>query len=360
MTTIDRRDFLRVSAVAGGGMLLRAYMPSAALALADAPADFELNVFIRITPDNLVTIISKNPEIGQGIKTSLPMLVAEELDVDWAAVTVEQAPLDTERFTGQSAGGSNATPANYDALRRAGAAGRQMLLAAAATSWGVPAGELVTEPGVVVHRAIGRRATYGELADRAAGLAPPGPGAVPLKDPRDFRIVGTRVANVDNARIVTGKPLFGIDVTVPGMKYAVFEKCPVFGGRVRRANLGEVRAEPGVRHALVIEGGGTISPGCSVVSRSSRTAGGRRAAPGESCGSSGTKGRTRATRAPASPGRRPRSRARSRRACPRRRATWRPASRARPTWLRPSTSILSSHTRRSSPRTARPITATCA
>ena len=256
MTTIDRRDFLRVSAVAGGGMLLRAYMPSAALALADAPADFELNVFIRITPDNLVTIISKNPEIGQGIKTSLPMLVAEELDVDWAAVTVEQAPLDTERFTGQSAGGSNATPANYDALRRAGAAGRQMLLAAAATSWGVPAGELVTEPGVVVHRAIGRRATYGELADRAAGLAPSGPGAVPLKDPRDFRIVGTRVANVDNARIVTGKPLFGIDVTVPGMKYAVFEKCPVFGGRVRRANLGEVRAEPGVRHALVIEGGG--------------------------------------------------------------------------------------------------------
>ncbi len=258
-TTIDRRDFLRVSAVAGGGMLLRAYMPSAALALADAPADFELNVFIRITPDNLVTIISKNPEIGQGIKTSLPMLVAEELDVDWAAVTVEQAPLDTERFTGQSAGGSNATPANYDALRRAGAAGRQMLLAAAATSWGVPAGELVTEPGVVVHRASGRRATYGELADRAAGLAPPDPGVVPLKDPRDFRIVGTRVANVDNARIVTGKPLFGIDVTVPGMKYAVFEKCPVFGSRVRRANLGEVRAEPGVRHALVIEGGDDLA-----------------------------------------------------------------------------------------------------
>ena len=258
ITGLDRREFLKATALAGGGMLLGAYSIGAADAAAlegsELADEFALNVFIRITPDNLVTIISKNPEIGQEIKTSLPMIVAEELDVDWQNVRVEQAPLDTERFTGQSAGGSNATPRNYDMMRRTGTAARQMLVAAAAARWGVPVAELATASGSVTHRASGRRATYGKLAEGAAVITPPDLDSVPLKDPKDFKIIGARVPGVDNLSIVTGKPMFGIDVTRPGMKYAVFEKCPVFGGRAVSANLDEIRAEPGVQHAFIIAG----------------------------------------------------------------------------------------------------------
>ena len=260
---LDRRDFLRVTAVAGGGVLLGAYSASSAGAVvlegSEPAADFALNVFIRITPDNLVTIISKNPEIGQGIKTSLPMIVAEELDVAWENVRVEQAPLDTDRFTRQSVGGSSGTPRNYDNMRRTGAAARHMLVAAAAEMWGVPASALTTAAGVVTDRASGRSATYGELADRAVAVTPPDLASVPLKDPKDFTILGTRVPGVDNLDIVTGKPLFGIDVTLPGMKYAVFEKCPVFAGKAVSANLDEIRAEPGVRHAFIVSGGDNLT-----------------------------------------------------------------------------------------------------
>ena len=260
---LDRRDFLRVTAVAGGGVLLGAYSVSSAgagvLAGSEPVADFDLNVFIRITPDNLVTIISKNPEIGQGIKTSLPMIVAEELDVAWENVRVEQAPLDTERFTRQSAFGSTATRTHYDLMRRTGAAARQMLVAAAAAVWGVPASALTTAAGVVTHRASGRSATYGELADRAVAITSPDLASVALKDPKDFKILGTRVPGVDNLDVVTGKPLFGIDVTLPGMKYAVFEKCPVFAGKAVSANLDEIRAEPGVRHAFIVAGGDNLT-----------------------------------------------------------------------------------------------------
>ena len=260
---LDRREFLRVTALAGGGMMLGAYSVNAAdaggITGSEPPADFALNVFIRITPDNLVTIISKNPEIGQGIKTSLPMIVAEELDVDWENVRVEQAPLDTDRYTGQSAFGSTATRSNYDNMRRTGAAARHMLVAAAAAMWGVPAAELSTASGAVTHRASGRRATYGELADKAAAITPPDMASVPLKDPRDFTIVGTRVPGVDNPDIVTGKPMFGIDVTLPGMKYAVFEKCPVFAGKALSANLDEILAEPGVQHTFIVAGGDNLT-----------------------------------------------------------------------------------------------------
>ena len=260
---LDRRDFLRVTAVAGGGVLLGAYSVRSAgagvLAGSEPAADFALNVFIRITPDNLVTIISKNPEIGQGIKTSLPMIVAEELDVAWENVRVEQAPLDTERFTAQSAFGSTATRTNYDNMRRTGAAARHMLVAAAAEMWGVPASALTTAAGVVTHRTSGRSTTYGELADRAVAITPPDLAGVALKDPKDFKILGTRVPGVDNLAIVTGKPLYGIDVTLPGMKYAVFEKCPVFAGKAVSANLDEILAEPGVRHAFIVAGGDSLT-----------------------------------------------------------------------------------------------------
>ena len=260
---VDRRSFLRVTAIAGGGMLIGSYIrPAESLAASTASlapdgsaATFAPNVFIRITPDGAVTIVAKNPEIGQGVKTMLPMLIAEELDVDWKRVTVEQADSEPAKYGQQSAGGSNATPSNWMELRRVGAAGRQMLVDAAAAAWGVPAAACHTTAGVVHHRGSGRSTAYGDLVARASTLAPPALDTVALKDRKDFRIIGTRVPGVDNRSIVTGKPLFGIDVTVPGMRYAVFEKCPVFGGKVASANLDAIKALAGVRDAFVVEGG---------------------------------------------------------------------------------------------------------
>ncbi len=262
MTTparVNRRDFLRVTAIAGGGILLSSYSPLADTAEAWAPAsgspEFAPNAYIRLTPDGMVTIIAKNPEIGQGMKTTLPMLIADELDVDWKNVRIEQASLDTEKFTAQSAGGSTATPTNWMPMRRVGAAGRVMLVTAAAQTWGVPESECETAAGVVRHRRTNRQLAYGDLIAKASTLTPPDLESVQLKDPKDFRIIGTRVPGVDNHSIVTGKPLYGIDVTVPGMQYAVFQKCPVFAGKVVSANLDEIKALPGVRQAFVVEPG---------------------------------------------------------------------------------------------------------
>lgn len=259
---VSRRQFVRVTALAGGGMLLGTHLDFLAggEALAGTTAaDATLNAFIRITPDGLVTIIAKNPEIGQGVKTMLPMLVAEELDVAWENVRIEQAGLDTDHYTGQFAGGSTATPNNWEPMRRVGAAGRAMMLAAAAQTWGVEASVCETAAGVVHHRPSGRSLSYGELAATAAKLPAPDLETVALKDPKDFRIIGTRIPGVDNPAIVTGKPLYGIDMTRPGMLYAVFEKCPVFGGSVESANLDEVRAASGVQHAFVVEGGDELA-----------------------------------------------------------------------------------------------------
>jgi isoquinoline 1-oxidoreductase subunit beta len=266
---VDRRQFLRVSAVAGGGLLIGSYVdlfaPAEAAAISGAlpgtpaAADGVLGHFIRITPDGVVTIIAQNPEIGQGVKTMLPMIIADELDAAWKDVRVEQGPLDSARFTGQTAGGSNATPNHWLPMRRAGAAARAMLVAAAADAWGVPAAALTTAAGVVHHAASGRSLTYGELATRAAGMPAPDLESVPLKDPSQFTIIGTPVHGVDNHAIVTGQPIFGIDLTLPGMLHAVYEKCPVFGGKVRSANLDEVRALPGVRHVFTVEGGTALN-----------------------------------------------------------------------------------------------------
>jgi isoquinoline 1-oxidoreductase beta subunit len=264
-SVLDRRSFLRVSALAGGGVLIASWVdeaiaealpgvPSAAGAAADAAA-FMPNAFIRIPSDGLITIMSKCPEIGQGIKTSLPMVIAEELGVDWTQVIVEQAPTDSTRFGAQTSFGSFNTPANWDGHRRVGAAARQMLMAAAAQTWSVPESECVAAKGAVTHAGSRRTLRYGELAARAAALPVPDLKTVTLKDPKTFTIIGQSTVGVDVADIVKGKPIFGIDVTVPGMLYAVFEKCPVFGGKVASANLDAVKALPGVRHAFIVEGG---------------------------------------------------------------------------------------------------------
>lgn len=260
---MDRREFLRVSAVAGGAMLVALYgepfgVRSAAAAEPSA-ADFVPNAWIRITRDGAVTIMAQNPEIGQGVKTMLPMIIADELDVDWKSVTVEQAGLDTVHYTNQYAGGSTATPNHWMRMRRVGAAARTMLVAAAAQTWSVPVAECETASGVVWHRASGRRLTYGELVDKAVTSLPPNLETVKLKDRKDFKIIGTRVPGVDNHAIVTGTPLYGIDVTLPGMLYAVYQKCPVFGGKVAGANLDEIKAQPGVKHAFAVDGGAMLN-----------------------------------------------------------------------------------------------------
>ncbi len=265
--TLSRRHFLKVTAIAGGGLLIaaRLELPGSADA---APAAFQPNVFVRMTPDGRVTIVAKNPEIGQGVRTMLPMLIADELDVEWSAVTVEQASFDPTKFSNQFAGGSRATPTEWLPTRRVGAAGRAMLVAAAAKTWAVPASECETAPGLVRHRGSRRSLPYGRLLATAATMPVPDPGQVTLKEPGQFHIIGTRVKDVDLQAIVTGRPLYGIDVTRPGMLYASFVKCPVFGGRVVSANLDEVRARPGIRHAFAVEGGPALAgllPGVAVV-----------------------------------------------------------------------------------------------
>jgi isoquinoline 1-oxidoreductase subunit beta len=254
---LNRRSFLKVSALATGAITLRLYIPQSQ---AQAPAKQSLKptAFIKIAPDGTVTIKARGPEMGQGIKTELPMLIAEELDVDWKNVRVEQADLDEATYGSQSAGGSMSTPKSLDPLRRVGAAGRQMLVAAAAITWSVPASECTTDAGRVLHKATGKQATYGELAAKAAALPCPVLDTVTLKDPKDYRIIGKSQTGVDTPHIVTGKPLFGIDVSLPGMLYASIEKCPVFSGKVKTANLDEVKQMPGIRQVLVIDG--TIRP----------------------------------------------------------------------------------------------------
>jgi isoquinoline 1-oxidoreductase beta subunit len=257
---VSRRAFMTVSAAAGGGMLLALSFPDRADAALTARAansaehpehDTDINAYVTIAADNSITIKSKIPEIGQGIKTALPMIIAEEMDADWNQVTIVQAPVDPKLYGLQFAGGSFATPMNWEPLRRAGAAARAMLITAAALTWRVPESEITASNGKVFAK-DGRSLTFGQLAAKAAKVVPPDMKTLVLKVSSNYSIVGKSIGGIDSPKIVVGAPLFGIDVNVPGLRYAVFLKCPVFGGKVVSANVDEVKARPGILNVFVI------------------------------------------------------------------------------------------------------------
>ncbi|MCH8621053.1 molybdopterin cofactor-binding domain-containing protein [Undibacterium sp. TS12] len=275
LQSTTRRDFLRMSAFTGGGLVLACMGVSSNHANAadtvinkpTAATDFTPHALIRIGSDGTVTLVSKQPEIGQGIKTSLPMVIAEELEVNWKDVRIIQGDLNPA-YGSQGAGGSTSTPTNYNEFHRLGATARTMLIQAAAQIWHVAASECHAADSAVHHAASKRRLGFGELAAIAATLPVPDAKEVKLKDPAQFTLLGTRIGGVDNPAIVSGKPLFGIDIKLPGMLYAVYEKCPVFGGKVLSANLDVIKKQPGVRDAFIIEGTDNLRglmPGVAIV-----------------------------------------------------------------------------------------------
>jgi isoquinoline 1-oxidoreductase beta subunit len=249
---IDRRSFLKVSALGGGGAVLALYVKPAAAQFGPQVPPVASN-YIKIAADGTVTIMAKNPELGQGVKTMLPMLIAEELDADWKKVKVEQTDFDDTKYAGQIAGGSTATPTNWTPMRQVGAAGRAMLITAAAQTWNVPESELSTDSGKVLHKSSNRSMDYGQLASKLDSIKPPVLTSLKLKEPSEYKIVGHTQQGRDTHDIATGKPIFAIDMVRPGMLYACFEKCGVFGGKVVSANLDEIKKMPGVKDAFVIE-----------------------------------------------------------------------------------------------------------
>ena len=260
-TTVNRRSFLRVSALSGGGIALGISWLSSSKAadvLANVPVDAnavpvwnELNNFIKITPDNVIQIMSPNPEGGQNVKTSMPMIVADELDADWSQVVVKQADLDTKHFTRQFIGGSQAIHIGWKPLRTAGATARQMLREAAAKQWQIPVADVSTKAGVLHHKASGKSATYGAMASAAAQI--PVPKDVPLKDVKDFTIIGTSRKNVEVPNIISGTPLYGIDHEVDGMMFAMITHPPAFGLKLKSFDDSSVRKMPGIKAVFTVK-----------------------------------------------------------------------------------------------------------
>ena len=258
-TTTTRRSFLKVSTATGGGLLLGLSWLTSCKDERAAKANPELvmpeewvtvNAFLKVGDNGVVTIMSPNPEIGQNVKTAMPMLVAEELDVDWKNVVVEQAPLDTDAYSRQLAGGSQSIRVAWEPLRKVGATARYLLVAAAAQQLEVDATELRTENGFVYHDGSDRKMGYGELASVAATLDPP--AEVTLKSPADFRIIGHGKKNVDAKKIVTGEPLYGLDLQREGMQYAAIVHPPAFGMRLKSVDDSAARRMPGITDVVRI------------------------------------------------------------------------------------------------------------
>lgn len=254
-TTLDRRSFLKVSALAGGGMMLSfswlaGCKPTPEELLAMPKEWFELNSYIKIGENGLVTLMSPNPEFGSNVKTSMPMILAEELDADWKNVLVEQADFYPERFDRQFTGGSQGIRQGWKPLRTAGATARHMLVGAAAQTWNVPVAEITTEAGMLHHKSSGKKAGYGEMASIAAGLEVP--KEVSLKEINDFKIIGNSKKNVDGKKIITGRPMFGMDYNQEGMLIAMIAHPP-FGMRVKSVDDTVARSMPGIKDVFIIK-----------------------------------------------------------------------------------------------------------
>lgn len=249
----SRRDFMKTTSLAGGGLLIGFTLFESCKPGAEPPVDLaslnynDFNAFIKIADNGAVTIFSPNPEIGQGVKTSMPMIIAEELDVNWEDVHVVQAPLDVKNYTRQVAGGSQSIRHGWEPLRETGATARQMLVNAAAAQWGVEPSECSSSRGVITN-AKGETLTYGDVVNKAAGMEIP--EDVSLKPIRDFHIIGQEIPNVDIDEIITGKPLFGLDYKKEGMRYACVARPPAFGQTLDSYDAAEARAIPGVHDVV--------------------------------------------------------------------------------------------------------------
>jgi isoquinoline 1-oxidoreductase subunit beta len=255
---VDRRGFLKMGAAGATGLLIGFYLPERVEALASAPESaIALNAWIHVGTDDIVTILIDKSEMGQSILTGLAMLASEELECDWKKVRTEFAPADNAyvnpQFGVQGTGGSSATRTSWEPLRKAGAAARVMLLEAAAQEWNVDKSECRAENGAILHAATKRQLTYGSLAAAAAKLRIP--QDVPLKDPRQFQIIGQPAKRLDTPDKVNGSAQYGIDVRQPGMAYAVVARCPVFGGKVASFDAGKAKAVPGVKDVIQISDG---------------------------------------------------------------------------------------------------------
>ncbi|MCA0131838.1 xanthine dehydrogenase family protein molybdopterin-binding subunit [Winogradskyella alexanderae] len=253
--TFSRRNFIRTSALASGGLLIGFNFFNSCKDAVKPPVDIsklnfnDFNAFIKIADNGYVTIFSPNPEIGQGVKTSMPMIIAEELDVPWSHVSVEQGALDTKNFVRQVAGGSQSIRFGWDALRQTGATAKQMLVNAAAVKWGVEASTCSAKDGIIIN-ASGEKLGYGDVVNEAAQLEIP--ENVTLKSPRDYKIIGKDAINVDMDKIITGKPLFGSDYVVDGMLYATVLRPPAFGQVLESFDASEAKALSGVVDVITI------------------------------------------------------------------------------------------------------------
>ena len=255
-TSIGRRSFIKRSTLAGGGIMLSFnWLTSCDMSPKQVKALpkewFKINGFLKIGENGLVTIMSPNPEIGKNVKTSMPMIVAEELDVDWNDVIVEQAPLNTSLFKRQLAGGSQSIRQGWNSLRMAGATARNMLAQAAAQTWGVEVNEIITHEGFLIHEASGNKTGFGSMASLAAEMEIP--EEVPLKDLTDFKIIGTSRKNVDGTKIVTGKPLYGLDYSAENMLIAMLVHPPAFGMQLKSVDASKAASMPGVKKIFPIK-----------------------------------------------------------------------------------------------------------
>ncbi|RRQ46088.1 xanthine dehydrogenase family protein molybdopterin-binding subunit [Chryseobacterium sp. SC28] len=251
---IGRRSFLKVVFLAGGGLMLQFSWPLGMLAQqakSTTAKDIELNSYVKILSDGRIILFNPNPEFGQNVKTSLPMMLAEELDADWKMISVEQADFYPQRFERQFTGGSRAMQSAWKPLRTAGATAREMLVLATAKTWNVPPTEITTDSGILYHKKSGRSAKYGEMASQAAAM--PVPQNVKLKKHKDFKIIGTSKSNVEVDNIITGKALFTGDFKVKGMLYAMIVHPPAFGLQLKSFDATTAKSMPGIKAVFQIE-----------------------------------------------------------------------------------------------------------